>query len=178
MTTEAVREITIRATPATVFAYLVDPKRLVEWMGTDAVLQPVPGGEYRVICGGVNPSAGHFVEVVPDQRVVFTFGWDLPGHLIRLARPWSRSPSSRSMARPRCGSYVGGIPMTPSTLACWVGTTTSAGSRRSATVTTRARTSRTSAGLRLRATDADWRYGDGPRGRRAAPVAGPGDNRS
>ena len=82
MTTQAVREITIRATPATVFAYLVDPKRLVEWMGTDAVLQPVPGGEYRVICGGVNPSAGHFVEVVPDQRVVFTFGWDLPGHPI------------------------------------------------------------------------------------------------
>ena len=80
MTTEAVREITIKATPATVFAYLVDPNRLVEWMGTEAVLQPVPGGEYRVICGGVNPSAGHFVEVVPNQRVVFTFGWDLPGH--------------------------------------------------------------------------------------------------
>jgi len=80
MTTEAVREITIKASPATVFAYLVDPERLVQWMGTEAVLQPVPGGEYRVICGGVNPSAGHFVEVVPNRRVVFTFGWDLPGH--------------------------------------------------------------------------------------------------
>ena len=30
----------------------------------------------------MNPSAGHFVEVVPDERVVFTFGWDLPGHPI------------------------------------------------------------------------------------------------
>lgn len=82
MTTEAVREITINASPATVFAYLVDPERLVEWMGTEAVLQPVPGGEYRVMCGGVNPSAGHFVEVVPNRRVVFTFGWDVPGHPI------------------------------------------------------------------------------------------------
>jgi uncharacterized protein YndB with AHSA1/START domain len=80
MTTEAVREITINASPATVFAYLTNSERLVEWMGTEAVLQPVPGGDYRVTCGGVNPSAGRFVEVVPNKRVVFTFGWDLPGH--------------------------------------------------------------------------------------------------
>jgi uncharacterized protein YndB with AHSA1/START domain len=82
MTKEAVREITINASPGTVFAYLVDPERLVEWMGTEAVLHAVPGGEYRGICGGVNPSAGQFVEVVPDRRVVFTFGWDVPGHPI------------------------------------------------------------------------------------------------
>ncbi len=82
MTTEAVREITIGASPATVFAYLIDPDRMIEWMGTQAVLQPLPGGEYRVICGGVNPSAGEFVEVVPNERVVFTFGWDVPDHPI------------------------------------------------------------------------------------------------
>jgi uncharacterized protein YndB with AHSA1/START domain len=82
MTAEAVREITINASPATVFSYLIDPDRMVQWMGTEAVLQPVPGGKYRVICGGVNSSAGEFVEVVPNQRVVFTFGWDLPGHPI------------------------------------------------------------------------------------------------
>lgn len=82
MGSEAVKELTIKASPATIFPYLVDPARLVEWMGTEALLNPVPGGEFRVLCGGVNPSAGEFVEVIPNQKVVFTFGWDLPGHPI------------------------------------------------------------------------------------------------
>jgi uncharacterized protein YndB with AHSA1/START domain len=82
MTTEAVREITIRASPDTIFEYLTDPEKMVEWMGTQAALDPVPGGEYRVLCGGANPSAGEFVEVVANERVVFTFGWDVPDHPI------------------------------------------------------------------------------------------------
>jgi uncharacterized protein YndB with AHSA1/START domain len=82
MTGEAVKEITISAPPATVFAYLIDPEKMVEWMGTEAALKPIPGGEYRVLCGGVNPSAGEFVEVVPNEKVVFTFGWDVPDHPI------------------------------------------------------------------------------------------------
>jgi uncharacterized protein YndB with AHSA1/START domain len=82
MSTEAVKEMTIKASPATIFPYLVDSANLIRWMGTEASLDPVPGGEFRVLCGGVNPSAGEFVEVVPNQKVVFTFGWDLPGHPI------------------------------------------------------------------------------------------------
>ena len=82
MSTEVVRELTIKASPATIFPYLVDPDRLVQWMGTEASLNAVPGGEFRVLCGGVNPSAGEFIEVVTDQKVVFTFWWDLPGHPI------------------------------------------------------------------------------------------------
>src|SRR5580692_2458714 len=82
MTTEAVREITIGASPATIFEYLIDPEKMVEWMGTEAFLQPEPGGQYRVLCGGVRPAAGEFVEVVTNERVVFTFGWDVPDHPI------------------------------------------------------------------------------------------------
>jgi uncharacterized protein YndB with AHSA1/START domain len=82
MTGKAVKEITINAPPDAVFEYLIDPKKMIEWMGTEAVLQPDPGGEYRVICGGLNPSAGEFVEVVQNKRVVFTFGWDVPNHPI------------------------------------------------------------------------------------------------
>jgi uncharacterized protein YndB with AHSA1/START domain len=82
MSTEVVRELTIKASPETIFPYLVDSDKLVQWMGTEASLDAVPGGEFRVLCGGVNPSAGEFLEVVPDQKVVFTFGWDLPGHPI------------------------------------------------------------------------------------------------
>ena len=32
--------------------------------------------------GHAHRSVGEFVEVVPNERVVFTFGWDEPGHPI------------------------------------------------------------------------------------------------
>lgn len=82
MSTEAVKEMTINASPSTIFPYLVDPVMIVRWMGTEASLDPVPHGEFRVLCGGVHPGVGEFVEVVADQKVVFTFGWDVPGHPI------------------------------------------------------------------------------------------------
>jgi uncharacterized protein YndB with AHSA1/START domain len=31
---------------------------------------------------GVHPGVGEFTEVVQDQKVVFTFGWDEPNHPI------------------------------------------------------------------------------------------------
>jgi uncharacterized protein YndB with AHSA1/START domain len=37
---------------------------------------------YRVNVGGQHQSAGRFVEVVPNEKVVFTFGWDEPDHPI------------------------------------------------------------------------------------------------
>ncbi|MFN8024916.1 MAG: SRPBCC domain-containing protein [Acidimicrobiia bacterium] len=79
---ELVREILIDATPETIWPYLVDPERHLEWMGTEAVLDARPGGEYRVLVQGRNPGAGEFTEVVPNERVAFSFGWDLPDHPI------------------------------------------------------------------------------------------------
>jgi uncharacterized protein YndB with AHSA1/START domain len=35
-----------------------------------------------VLCQGRHPGVGEFVEVVPDRKVVFTFGWDEPNHPI------------------------------------------------------------------------------------------------
>jgi uncharacterized protein YndB with AHSA1/START domain len=54
----------------------------MKWMGTEAEIDPRPGGVYRVLVGGEHPSIGEFVEVVPDEKVVFTWGWDEPGHPI------------------------------------------------------------------------------------------------
>ena len=79
---ELVREIHIKASPEVVFAFLVDPEKYVQWGGSEAVLEPHPGGTYRVLMGGTHQSAGEFLEVVPNERVVFTFGWDVPGHPI------------------------------------------------------------------------------------------------
>jgi len=79
---ELVREIMIDATPETIWPFLTDPARHVEWLGTVAEIDPRPGGVYRVLVGGQHQSAGEYVEVVPMERVVFTFGWDQDGHPI------------------------------------------------------------------------------------------------
>ena len=65
----------IAAPPAAVFGYLTDPGRYPEWMGSAAVLDPVPGGIYRVRMSDGFAAAGQFVTVDPPSRVVFTWGW-------------------------------------------------------------------------------------------------------
>jgi uncharacterized protein YndB with AHSA1/START domain len=79
---ELVREIHIKASPEVVFNYLVDPVKYVEWGGAEAVLDLRPGGIYQVLMGRTHQSAGEFLEVVPSERVVFSFGWPQPGHPI------------------------------------------------------------------------------------------------
>jgi uncharacterized protein YndB with AHSA1/START domain len=73
-------EVRIDARPETVFAFFTDPARMVRWMGTEATLDPRPGGVCRV--GMTRDFAeavvrGEFVEVVPYSRVVFTWGWEV-----------------------------------------------------------------------------------------------------
>jgi uncharacterized protein YndB with AHSA1/START domain len=75
-TSVAEQEIRIDASPETVFAFLTDPERIVRWMGTEATLDPHPGGIYRVNVTGWETVRGEFVEVVPHSRVVFTWGWE------------------------------------------------------------------------------------------------------
>ena len=79
---ELVREVLIDARPETVFKLLTEPSRHLEWWGTEADLDPRPGGVYRVEVSGAHRAVGEFVEVVPNEKVVFTFGWDAPGHPI------------------------------------------------------------------------------------------------
>ena len=79
---ELMREVVMDASPATIFPFLTDPTLHVRWMGTEAALDPRAGGTYRVVAQGKHPAVGTFVEVVPDTKVVFTFGWDEPGHPI------------------------------------------------------------------------------------------------
>src|SRR3979411_392600 len=40
------REVQIAAPPATVFAFLTDPQKILRWMGTEATTEPHPGGLY------------------------------------------------------------------------------------------------------------------------------------
>jgi uncharacterized protein YndB with AHSA1/START domain len=70
------RETQIAAPPATVFAFLTDPQRIVNWMGTQAETELHPGGLY--LLRGINGRAarGAFREVVPVHRLAYSFGWD------------------------------------------------------------------------------------------------------
>jgi uncharacterized protein YndB with AHSA1/START domain len=77
---ELEREIVVDATPETIFELLTVPDQHVRWMGTEAQLDPRPGGAYRVLVAGQFAAGGEFVEVVPGEKVVFTFGWDGEGN--------------------------------------------------------------------------------------------------
>ena len=71
-----VSETRIAAPPETVFAFFVDPNKIMRWMGWRADVDPRPGGTYALDINTEARARGEFVEVVPYSRVVFTFGWD------------------------------------------------------------------------------------------------------
>ena len=79
---ELIREVVIDASAATIFPFLIDAARHVLWMGTEAQLEPHVGGTYRVLAQGIHPGVGEFKEIVPNEKVVFSFGWDEPNHPI------------------------------------------------------------------------------------------------
>ncbi len=72
------RETYIAAPPATVFAYLTDPEKIVGWMGSQAQTEPQAGGIYLVkgIAGSSRAARGAFREVVPVHRLAYSFGWE------------------------------------------------------------------------------------------------------
>ena len=72
------REMHIAAPPATVFAFLTDPEKIVSWMGVEATTEAHPGGLYLVkgVRDRTNVARGTFREVVPVHRLAYSFGWD------------------------------------------------------------------------------------------------------
>ena len=72
------REIQIAAPPASVFAFLTDPEKILRWMGAEATTEAHPGGLYLVkgVAGGARAARGAFREVVPVHRLAYSFGWE------------------------------------------------------------------------------------------------------
>ena len=73
------RETLIAAPPATVFAFLTDPEKIVSWMGAQATTEIHPGGLYLLkgVAGDrARVARGAFREVVPVHRLAYTFGWE------------------------------------------------------------------------------------------------------
>ena len=70
------REVQIGAPPATVFAFLTDPEKILGWMGTEATVEPHRGGLYLVNVTGKDIARGRFTEVIPVHRLAYSFGWE------------------------------------------------------------------------------------------------------
>jgi uncharacterized protein YndB with AHSA1/START domain len=73
------REMQIAAPPATVFAFLTDPEKIVSWMGVESTTETHPGGLYLLkgVGGGrTHVARGAFREVVPVHRLAYSFGWE------------------------------------------------------------------------------------------------------
>ena len=70
------QSVRISARPETVWRYWTDPERMCTWWGATAELDPRPGGICRVEMGGGPVMRGEYLEVVPYERLVFSFGWE------------------------------------------------------------------------------------------------------
>jgi uncharacterized protein YndB with AHSA1/START domain len=65
----------ISALPSDVYSYLTDSVRWARWQGETAEIDPTPGGVFRMMMADGTTAEGRFVQLVPDARVVFTWGW-------------------------------------------------------------------------------------------------------
>lgn len=70
------RVVHIAADVAEVYALLTDAEQFVRWMAPNATIEPTPGGVITWSHLNGDVVSGSFVEVVPNRRVVFTFGWE------------------------------------------------------------------------------------------------------
>lgn len=77
---EIVLEQRINAPPSTVYAYLTVAENWKRWQGVEATLDARVGGSFSMLMGNGMNARGEFVQLVPERRVVFTWGWsDRPG---------------------------------------------------------------------------------------------------
>ena len=75
----------LSAPPAKVYAAWTDPEKIMQWFGPEGVAMvsaesdPRVGGRYRFIArapdGELHNVSGEYREVVPNQKLVFTWSW-------------------------------------------------------------------------------------------------------
>ena len=95
------RETHVPAPPATVFAFLTDPDKILRWMGTEAQIEPRSGGIYLVNVTGARFARGSFREVV--RFIVWpTASAGMAARWCRRGSVWSRSTCWTSSRRERC----------------------------------------------------------------------------
>lgn len=70
----------IAAPPSLVYQYLTDSDKWARWQGVGATVDSSTGGVFTIRMPNGASSRGQFVELEPNRRIVFTWGWiDHPG---------------------------------------------------------------------------------------------------
>jgi uncharacterized protein YndB with AHSA1/START domain len=68
------------ATPEAVYRCLTQSDVWIRWQGASADLNPEPAGLFSMTMPDNRTARGEYVEVIPNRRIVFTWGWvDMPG---------------------------------------------------------------------------------------------------
>ena len=75
MSAYIVVEQLIDAPPSVVYSYLTDSEKWARWQGVGATIEPRPGGLFAVSMPADARALGEFVVLIPNKRVVFTWGW-------------------------------------------------------------------------------------------------------
>lgn len=96
--------VEVPAAPAEVFEYFTDPGRYVRWMGAEASLDPVPGGQYHVRMPDGFQAAGEFMHVDQPRQVVFTWGFADEGAASKTRHQPGEATTANAM--PACSSRV------------------------------------------------------------------------
>jgi uncharacterized protein YndB with AHSA1/START domain len=73
------RSILICAQRATVFRYFTDSARFADWWGQGSVIDGRKGGAFVIRYPNGVTASGEVVDLVPDERVVMSYGYDDPG---------------------------------------------------------------------------------------------------
>jgi len=69
------RTVVIQAPPQTVFSFFTESDRWAAWWGAGSTIDARTGGRLLIRHPGGVESSGEVVEVVPPERIVFTYGF-------------------------------------------------------------------------------------------------------
>lgn len=75
MTEPIVVERRIGAPPSVVYTFLTESEKWAKWQGASATIKPELGGVVTISMANGMKARGQFIELVPNRRVVFTWGW-------------------------------------------------------------------------------------------------------
>jgi len=70
------RTVTVAARPKTIFRFFTDSGRFAAWWGEGSQIDPRPGGAVRIWYPNGVRAGGEVLEVVPGERIAFTFGYE------------------------------------------------------------------------------------------------------
>jgi uncharacterized protein YndB with AHSA1/START domain len=80
---ELIFRVRIEAPVETVFAFFMDATKMAQWLATSALIEPHPGGTFTV-ANDRDIGQGRYLEIEPNRRLLFTWGWQAGPYAERL----------------------------------------------------------------------------------------------